>query len=150
MKKIVTVLFLLILGLMTPSCLLPTSPPAQAMFAQYTDADLVQSSPLIVNGKFLGETHIILEKDQINLNLGIIQIDEVLKGDSAKFVLLALPRNAHIVSEVVTYHAGQKGLWFLQPRMPEETGIYRADHPQRFLSEATGEQIDHFRQLTRP
>jgi hypothetical protein len=152
MKKIMIALLLLLLGVIAPACLSPTPKTAHAMFAKYTDADLVQASALIVTGKLLGHTQLTLNQGQIKLNLGVVQVNDVLKGNPEKtLILLELPAaDAPRSSSDLTYQTGQTGLWFLQPRTPTDDGIYRANHPQRFLSAATTDRIQSFRKLARP
>lgn len=152
MKKFIIALLLLLLGFIAPACLSPTTKTANAMFASYTDAELVQTSSLIVTGTLLGQTQLTINKPRIKLNLGVLQVTEVLKGNPAQtLALLELPATDGLRSSSdLTYRPGQAGLWFLHPRTPNDEGIYRADHPQRFLPEATPKQIEPFRELTRP
>lgn len=122
---------------------------AVAMWAKYTDAQLVQSSELIVIGEMIGQTQVTLTKE-IKLNIGVLQVKEVLKGDKQKtsVVFLQLPTSGKMRSSTdISYKKGQKGLWFLRSR-PETKGIYLADHPQRFISMEAQQQIRNFRQLT--
>ncbi len=149
MQKLIIALLLLLIGFIAPACLSPTTQTANAMFARYTDADLVQASSLIVTAKLLGHTELSLNAPPIKLNLGVLQVNEVIKGNPAQaVVLIELPApEAPRSSSDLTYQTGQTGLWFLQTRTPQDAGIYRADHPQRFLPNATAAQIAPFRQL---
>ena len=107
---------------------------AAAMWAPLTDAELTDQSDLIVVGELIGQTQVRLAPDQPRLAFGILRVDEALKGDRARrMVLLALPSpDAPRSSTDITHRPGEKGLWYLKGRAQAE-GIYLADHPQRFV-----------------
>jgi len=121
-----------------------------AMWATLTDKQLVAKSDLIVMAELIGQTEVKLAADGAILLLGVLQVEEVLKGDRQQTaVLLVLPSpGAPRASTDILYRKGQRGLWFLRARTQGESGLYLADHPQRFLS-ATREagRIEEFRRV---
>ena len=105
------------------------------MWARMTEDELLQRSDLIALGELVGTTRRQEPGRQEELLLGVIQVEEVLKGrlDLSR-ILLRLPSpGAPQVSTSLSYKQGQRGLWFLRAWKPEESPIYLADHPQRFL-----------------
>ncbi len=112
-------------------------------WAKLSDIELVNQSDVIVNAELIGQTQFTI--NQFKYVIGALKVEEVLKGDKNQAViLLALPRTkGPRISTDILYRKGQKGLWFLRERKAKgETGIYLADHPQRFLSiEHAGDQI---------
>lgn len=107
---------------------------AVGMFARYSETELIKSSDLIVVGTLIGHTTLQLSADTEQVNVGVIAIEEQLKGaQDASIALLLLPsENKASVSETIAYKVGQQGLWFLRSRNPVARGLYVADHPQRF------------------
>jgi hypothetical protein len=87
----------------------------------------------------------------VELHVGVVQIETVFKGDPRQRVaLLSLPAPTPGIhtSDVMTYTAGQTGLWYLRLRSPGELGVFLADHPQRFVAiEQAGEQLESLRSL---
>ena len=118
---------------------------AEAMFVQLSEEELIEQSEFIVVGELIGRATVNLEPSRAPLVLGVIRVEEALKGEpGVTLLLLALPgRGLPGLSTDLQYPDGQRGLWFLRLRNPGEQGIYAADHPQRFLpiGEA-GEQIE--------
>jgi len=118
-----------------------------AMWAQLSDAELVDTSSLIVVGKLARMT---VPSEDHAYTVGVIEIDDVLKGDSAaKTVWLDVPQpGTPISSSDIFYRVGQEGLWFLRLLAPDDGEIYAADHPQRFVPVAhAGPIIDEMRNL---
>ena len=113
-----------------------TSMEAHGMFARYTETQLIESSSLIVVGTLIGRTTLQLSADAGQLNVGVIAIEDRLKGDQDESIaLILLPSEGPtLVSDSITYEVGQQGLWFLRSRDPDARGLYVADHPQRFES----------------
>jgi len=109
---------------------------AHAMWARFTDAELIARSEVIVMAELIGHTRVTLAPAQASVTLGVLQVEEVLKGDAQQtLLLLVLPSSeGPQVSTALFYHKGQRGLWFLRARAPGEVGLYLADHPQRFVS----------------
>ena len=109
---------------------------ANGMFARYTEAQLIESSSLIVVGTLIGRTTLQLSADAGQLNVGVIAIEDRLKGgqDDSIALLLLPAEGAALASDTITYEVGQQGLWFLRSRDPDARGLYVADHPQRFES----------------
>ncbi len=122
---------------------------ANAMWVKLSDAELIEQSNVIVTAEMIG--HATKMIDGVKFVVGTLKVEEVLKGDKDKTVmLLALPstEGPH-KSDDIFYKKGQKGLWFLRERKTEgEAGIYLADHPQRFLSiEHADDQIKAIREI---
>ena len=123
---------------------------ANAMFARYTEAQLIESSSLIVVGTLIGRTTLQLSTDAGQLNVGVIAIEDRLKGgqDDSIALLLLPAEGAALVSDTITYEVGQQGLWFLRSRDPDARGLYVADHPQRFeLMDGTTERVADLKSL---
>jgi hypothetical protein len=107
---------------------------AVGMFARYSETELIKSSDLIVVGTLIGRTTLQFGADTGQLNVGVIAIQDQLKGaQDESIALLLLPsENKTLVSDTIAYKVGQQGLWFLRSRDPVARGLYVADHPQRF------------------
>jgi hypothetical protein len=106
---------------------------AGAMFVGLSDSELVEQSDLIVVGELIGRARIGAPGGRVML-LGVIKVDETLKGDrDLTVVFIALPDRRLMSSSDVPYSDGQRGLWYLYLRDVEEEGIFLADHPQRFM-----------------
>ncbi len=116
---------------------------ANAMWVELTQQELVLGSNLIVIGRLVGETRVSDCADGADFIVGVIRIDRVLKGDATQGVaLLALrpARTAHISTQL-EHGIGQQGLWFLRERRAGKTGLYLADHPQRFVPMAVAADL---------
>jgi hypothetical protein len=129
----------LIQGMLQVLCLFAlaaVAPESSAMWAKLTDSELLQKSDSIVIGEVIGQTELVLALPATRLTLAVIRVDEVLKGDKrATVVLLETPSSAQPRSgSDILYGKGQSGVWFLRLRSKSESGVYRADHPQRFQS----------------
>ena len=109
---------------------------SSAMWARMTDSELVQQSDAIVIGEIIGQTEIVLAQPATKLTLAVIRVNEVLKGDRrATVMLLETPASGQPRSSSdILYRNGQNGVWFLRLRSKTDSGVYRADHPQRFQS----------------
>ncbi len=119
------------------------------MWARLTDAELIAKSDVIVMAELIGQTRVTLPPAQAPVSLGVLQVEEVLKGDPHRSLLLLVlpsPKGPQSSSDIF-YRKGQRGLWFLRPRKAGAVGLYLADHPQRFLSMSTkhADQIEAFR-----
>lgn len=108
----------------------------QAMWVWLTDAELVENSQLIVMATYIGRTEVTLEKGGRVIYLGVLDVDDTLKGNRQEVVLLKLPLPEGIPhkSDDIFFHSGQKGLWFLR-KDSQQAGIYLIDNPQRFVPE---------------
>ena len=106
---------------------------AHAMWARLSDAQLIETSSLIVVGT-LTKTATTPSNGRTR-TVGVIEIETVLKGNlGTKAVWLNVPQpGSPISSSDIYYGIGQKGLWFLRLLGPESAAIYAADHPQRFV-----------------
>lgn len=112
-----------------------------AMWAKMTDAELVESSRLIVMATYKGRADANLKVDGGISHLGALEVSNTLKGDQREVIYLQLPRSDGILrkSDDMVFHPGQKGLWFLR-EIDHEQGIYIVDNPQRFVPE---EKLDN-------
>ncbi len=123
---------------------------AHSMWPELSQMELIEQSSLIVTGSLIGRTAVTIEPEGGNLTLGVINIDTVLKGDQNQTVaLLMLPSPSGLaLASIIDYEVGQSGLWFLKLRTPQESGLYLADHPQRFvpMAEAAG-QIEALKKI---
>lgn len=106
-----------------------------AMWVKLSDIELVKQSDVIITAELIGNTQVTI--NQAKTAIGILKVEKVLKGDKNQTViLLALPSHeGPLKSDDIFYKTGQNGLWLLRERKTKgESGIYLADHPQRFLS----------------
>jgi hypothetical protein len=111
-------------------------PPGEslAMWSRLSDAELFERSDLIVTGVLIGRTRI--RTGQTDLTVGVIRVQETLKGPAANVALLVLPETRPTASDAIPYDVGASGLWYLRLRGPAEAGLFVADHPQRFVPAA--------------
>lgn len=119
------------------------------MWARMSTSELVERSEIVLYGELIGHTKIALQHGQGKLFLGVLQVEEILKGDKNQTViLLVLPsKNGLVRSTDIFYKKGQKGLWFLRVRAGEE-GVYLADHPQRFMpSGVAAKHLEEIRKI---
>ena len=123
---------------------------ADAMWPELSQMELIEQSNLIVTGSLIGRTAVAVQPEGVNLTLGVIKIETVLNGDENQTVaLLMLPsRSGLVLAGIINYEVGQRGLWFLRLRTPQERGLYLADHPQRFvpMAKAAG-QIEALKKI---
>jgi len=110
----------------------------QAMWARMTDAELVESSQLIVMATYVGKADVALNVGGEILHLGVLDVGNTLKGNQREVVFLQLPRLEGVLrkSDDIFFHPGQKGLWFLR-EVSQQEGIYVIDNPQRFVPKET-------------
>jgi len=115
---------------------------AAALWAHMTDDELLQRSDLVVLGTWAGPTEMGLSSapTESRLNVGAVVAYEVFKGSPGQTLALVVvpatdgPRR----STDLVYRPGDRGLWLLRRRPGIPSGLYLADHPQRFVPEATG------------
>ncbi len=124
-------------GLLMLAVLMPTQ--GVAMFAQMSDEELVRRSDLVVVGEWIGQSRVQLAAGGGPLELGAVTITEVLKGVPGQTLALVatVAGDAPRSSSDMAYRRGDRGLWLLRLRQGS-TGIYLADHPQRFIPDAGG------------
>lgn len=122
---------------------------AEAMFVKLSEEELVEQSGLIVVGELIGRSQVSLATQERPQLLGVIRVEEVLKGARATSVaFLALPGGKIMVSTDLSYTDGQRGLWYLRLRDANVEGVYVADHPQKFVPiEKADEQVAALRAL---
>lgn len=116
------------------------SATGQAMFAPLSDAELLRSSDLIALGEWLGQTQLQAPGQSTPLELGVLRIDELWRGPAGLQVALL---QAHgpgqpISSSTQLHQRGDRGLWLLQ-LLSGSRGIYRSQHPQRFVPASSGQ-----------
>ncbi len=119
-----------------------------AMWARLSDAQLVETSSMIVVATF-AKTSTVSSGGRTQ-TVGVIEIDTVLKGDLGTMTIwLNVPQpETPISSSDIIYRIGQKGLWFLRSLEPKSAAIFAADHPQRFVPFAiAGPRIEDVRKL---
>lgn len=106
-----------------------------AMFAPFTDSDLLEHSSLIVQADYVGQSEVQLGTEGGSVCLGVLNVRAVLKGNvSGGVVLLAVPSPTRMMSgSDIVFKPGQTGWWFLRERSDGAKGIFLADHPQRFI-----------------
>ncbi len=117
---------------------------AGAMWAGFSDEQLVAASDIIVLGEVVGS-----QPDREAMRL---KVSETLKGevDGPEVLLSSPPAQAPRSSTDIVYQVGQKGLWFLRiSRQSGQDKVYSADHPQRFISAEQAQAIEAFRNRLR-
>ena len=122
---------------------------AEAMFIKLSEEELIEQSGLIVVGELIGRSQVSLATQERPQLLGVIRVEEVLKGARATAVaFLALPGGKIMASSDLTYTDGQNGLWYLRLRNADVEGVYVADHPQSFVPmEQADERVTELRAL---
>ena len=103
------------------------------MWANMPDSELVKYSDTIVKAHYIGSETI--ELDARNYHLGVLQIEDVLKGNDEEIIFIRIPSQPKGFpqrSDSLHLTKGQKGLWFLQ-KDPEQRGIYIINRPDRFI-----------------
>ncbi|MDP3085674.1 MAG: hypothetical protein Q8N44_18560 [Rubrivivax sp.] len=120
--------------------------PATAMWAGLTDAELLARSDLVVIGEWQGAATLELPPPTGALTLGVIRVNEVIKGDPGLAIALVLQPAAGVPrsSSDLIYRRGDRGLWLLRAR-PGAAGQFLVDHPQRFVPVADTARIDALR-----
>ena len=136
------VMFRLLKSLILVSLLGFLTIQVHALYARYTEQELVERSELIVAGSLIAQTTLRISPESNLLTVGVLNVDEVIKGDSTVTVaLLTLHTEGQLIASDTIFHSvGQEGLWFLR-QQPNSEGLYLADHPQRFeimQDDATG------------
>lgn len=133
--KILLLLSLLGISVLMPTHIQTSHNEAKAMWAQISDQELFKASELVVMAKLVEKTEVLVIEGKPRLSLGILQIEEVIKGNpQAKFVLLQMPSSdSPISSSDIIYRKNAQGLWFLRRRNTKDVGVYLADSPQRFV-----------------
>ena len=122
---------------------------ADAMWVKLSDAELIDKSDIIVGAELIGHTQLRVAPDRPKLTVGVLRVDDVLKGDTGITVALLVlsSPDAPRSSTDLVYRKGQKGLWFLRVRDQKDAGLYLADHPQHFVPLQHAAQIDAFKRL---
>lgn len=122
---------------------------ADAMWIRLSDAELISTSDLVASAELIGHTSLRVAADHPRLVVGVLRVDEVLKGDPGITVaLLVLPSSdGPRASTDLVYRKGQRGLWFLRARDEKNAGLYLADHPQRFVPLHQTARIDALKRL---
>lgn len=112
------------------------SAASQAMWAGMSDAELVKQSPLIVMATYLGSSQVMLPEAGQALHLGVLDVEDTLKGTRRELVFIQLPPANGLPqkSDDLFFRPGQKGLWFLKEDSQQQ-GLYKIDSPQRFIPE---------------
>jgi hypothetical protein len=127
------------LGALLFVCLFSLSFSLHAMWASLTDDELIKSSELIVMGEWLGETT-FTAAGRDAMTVGVVSVSEVLKGaPTTRVVLIVQPSTSLKSSTDIAFKRGDRGLWLLRPQ-PNSKGLFLADHPQRFVPAATGQE----------
>lgn len=119
-----------------------------AMWVQLSEQELSEGSDLIVTGTLTAE-----KRAQPGAGaVGVIRVDQVLKGATVAEALLALPAaDRPISSSDIVYRAGQAGLWYLRLQPASDRRVYLADHPQRFVPiDRAQQRIESLRKTRKP
>ena len=114
--------------------------PSTAMWAAMSDAELAQGSSVVVMGTWAGQSALSLPGSAAAIQVGVVVVSEVLKGAAGQTVVfVAVPDAATLRSSSdIHFRKGDSGLWLLRAHPSGDSGLYLADHPQRFVPAATG------------
>lgn len=117
-------------------CFLDTG-KSYAMWTEADDDELVNSSALIVEATYTGQSVFSVDKGATRLSLGVLRVQRVHQGDPATEMIFIRVPNIGLLrkSDDIIFTKGQHGLWFLRTDSAYP-GLYLADHPQRFVPEA--------------
>jgi hypothetical protein len=113
------------------------------MWAAMSDEELLRVTDLAVFGRWVGQTSALKVGGQSPTHdIGAIEVDEVLKGPQGlTLALVAAPAMQGPRSSTdILFRRGARGLWLLRKRSGPESGLYLADHPQRFVAESGNAQ----------
>lgn len=121
---------------------------AHASWLEYSQADLLKESSLIITGELIEMTSITNPADGKAMTVGVIKPDLVLKGKpgSEPIYLRVLQYSEPRTGADIFYKIGQKGIWFLELPKSGKPKIYLAFHPQRFEPESAA-RIKEIREL---
>jgi len=109
--------------------------PAAGDWSQLSAEELARQSDLILVGEFLGRERVKLADHGATLNIGVIRVESVLRGEAGhSVVLLLLPPirpGGLVASADIRIDKGQRGLWYLKRK---SEGLYLVDRPDRFVA----------------
>jgi hypothetical protein len=105
------------------------------MWEKLSDADLLAQSDVIVRGEHVGLTRLEMAGAPA-LTLAGVRVRERYKGPELTLALVVQPpKEGPVSSTDIRHPQGADGLWFLRARTGGPSGLFAADHPQRFVSE---------------
>jgi hypothetical protein len=105
---------------------------AYALWVKMTECELVEQSTLIVLGEYMGESQIQPTEQSLISRLGVINVETMLKGTAEDIVFIEQAYSAIKNSSDIQYKTQEKGIWFLKPSPMYRSGVFLANHPQRF------------------
>lgn len=106
---------------------------SKASIVEISLESLIDSSDLIINGEYIGQQKIVV--DGRILYLGLIHVNETVKGKSGPLVFILRSKPNLIISDQLKLQSGMTGLWLLQKSQdPQLKHIYQAHSPQRFMT----------------
>lgn len=108
--------------------------PTEALWVRLSEEALVAQSDAIVVGRFNGQRLLYMTPAAKRLDLGVIEVRQVLKGNPrTKALYVALPPGeGPAVGTDRRWRPGQTGVWYLRLKGDGVPGVFVADHPQRF------------------
>jgi hypothetical protein len=105
---------------------------ANALWVRVSDCELINSSNLIISGKFLGKTKLTTNRPAQVVEAGTIRVMETFKGSEIERIFIKQPLPSDpISSSDIVFHKDQTGIWFSNTRN-FSNGIYSISHPQQF------------------
>jgi len=108
---------------------------SSAMWARMTDAELIKQSNIIIKATYIGSSTIRVNNKE--LHLGVLHIEETLKGNQQGVVFIRLGSTAKGFpkrSDEISFKLNQKGMWFLEKNIEQE-GVYIINRLDRFIPE---------------
>lgn len=105
-----------------------------------SDRELADTSEVIVKGRLIGASELVLAPDSRRLRLGTILVEQAYKGEYQDLVYIELPSSLEPRRSIdIDYPKGRYGIWLLQGS-DLGSGIFKADNPQRFWPADKGEE----------
>lgn len=125
-----------------------TATASSASLAKMTDQELLNTSAAIVFAEFIGSTELQIKSKNLRLTVGVLRVQQVLKGSSHVNIMLVrqYPRTG-VVSGTYNFEVGKLGLWFLQEALGVE-GLYQVSHSGRFIEmDESSTALEHWKAL---
>ena len=137
------------MGILWACSTIVMSMDSSADWIYLTPEQLAEQSDVILVGELIGRDRVRLSDDGPVLNVGVIRVEEVVKGGTQRSVVLLMLAPSRpdglVASTDVFFQDGQRGLWYLRAR---GEGLYVADRPDRFVPmDAAGSRIRTLKDL---
>ena len=114
--------------------LISISSYSYASWLQQTYHESYQEAEIVVVATLFDKINLEIAPNN-HLHLGLLEINQVLKGYSRRgYLFLLLPSvNRPPLSTDLDYNIGEYGIWFLKNHLGPESGLYYVSHPKHFM-----------------